>query len=81
MTQLTYVSIADNSQTYERLQARLASRVTYDLDYRIYNLKQLAFLIKDNREAIAEALKRDLDKGPASVDLEEVRPSLAGLQR
>jgi hypothetical protein len=60
-------------QTYERLHRRLASRATYDLDYRIYNLKQLAFLIKDNREAIAEALRRDLDKGETSVDLEEVR--------
>ena len=59
-------------QAYERLHARLASRATYDLDYRIYNLKQLAFLIEDNRAAIAEALRRDLDKGANAVDIEEV---------
>ena len=61
------------SQISERLKTHFATRKTYDADYRIYNLKHLGYLIEDNRDAIKEALRRDLDKGGDMVDLEEVR--------
>jgi hypothetical protein len=63
-------------QTYDRLNARFATHVTHSVDYRTYNLKQLAYLVKDNEEAIQAAIKRDLDSGSFAVSFSEVGPSL-----
>jgi len=42
------------------------------LGYRLYNLKQLAWMIEDNRKAIHEAVKSDLGGGAFSVDMSDV---------
>jgi hypothetical protein len=60
------------SQTYDRLQARFASHATLSLDYRLYNLKQLAYLIQDNEPAIVEAIRQDLGKAPFVAAMEDV---------
>jgi hypothetical protein len=60
-------------QTYERFQARFASHATLSLDYRLYNLKQLAYLIQDNEPAIVEAIRQDLGKAPFVAAMEDVR--------
>jgi hypothetical protein len=62
----------DDSQIYTRLTDRFATRANYSLDYRIYHLKQLAYLIKDNEQLLYAALKEDLDKGSWAADIEEV---------
>ncbi|CAD6588011.1 MAG: hypothetical protein TREMPRED_004909, partial [Tremellales sp. Tagirdzhanova-0007] len=59
-------------QIYDRLRARFDSFVTYSIDYRIYNLKQLAYLIKDNELAIHTAMKQDLDEGAYQVNIAEL---------
>lgn len=42
------------------------------IDYRIYQLKQLAFLIKDNDAAIKKAMREDLGRGDWEVEQGEV---------
>jgi hypothetical protein len=59
-------------QTYARLQARFASGSTRSVDYRRFNLQQLAYLVKDNEQAIAEAIRADLGKGPFAAVMEDV---------
>jgi len=59
-------------QLYDTLQDRFRSRATYPLAYRIYHLKQLAYLIHDNRTAIHEAVKADLGGGDFAVDISDV---------
>jgi len=57
---------------YNTLQERFRSRATYPLAYRLYHLKQLAYLIHDNRTAIHEAVKADLGGGDFAVDISDV---------
>lgn len=57
---------------YATLQDRFSTRATYSLGYRLYNLKQLAYLIEDNRAAIHQAVKSDLGGGDFVVDLSDV---------
>ena len=66
--------IAHLDAIYSQLHTTFASRRTYSLDYRIYNLKQLAFLIKDNEARIHESIRLDLDRSPFEADFTEVRP-------
>ncbi len=70
---LTYAVV----QIYTRLHDRFASHATQSLDYRIYNLKQLAYLIKDNESRIHAAGKKDLDWGGAAMTMGEVSRSVA----
>lgn len=63
---------ADIHQVYERLQARFATHVTRSVHYRTYNLKQLAYMIKDNTILIEKALKADLGKGTFDASLSDV---------
>ena len=71
---------ADRYQTYDRLQARFATHVTRSLHYRTYNLKQLAYMIKDNTGLIEQALKEDLGKGTFDASLSDVSCSLVSLE-
>lgn len=66
----------DLVQTYDRLQARFATHVTRSVHYRTYNLKQLAYMIKDNTGLIEQALKADLGKGTFDASLSDVSPSV-----
>jgi hypothetical protein len=59
-------------QIYSRLQDRFASGVTKTLEYRVYNLKQLAYLVKDNESKIQECLRKDLDRGEFDTSMTEV---------
>lgn len=59
-------------QTYDRLNATFHSFKTLPIEYRLYNLKQLAFLIQDNIEAIYAALHKDLSKEPFDIDVGDV---------
>lgn len=59
-------------QTYDRLQATFASHRTQEAAYRLYNLKQLAFLINDNEERIIAAAQADLGKSSFEARLAEV---------
>ena len=61
-----------NCQTYDRLNATFHSFKTLPIEYRLYNLKQLAFLIQDNIEAIYAALHKDLSKEPFDIDVGDV---------
>jgi hypothetical protein len=56
-----------NIQAYDRLCATFASHRTKALEYRNYNLKQLAFLLTDNEAKIQASLKADLDKSGFDV--------------
>ncbi|GFZ51302.1 hypothetical protein JCM24511_09062 [Saitozyma sp. JCM 24511] len=69
--QLT-TSLSQIDETYDRLQARFASHATLSLDYRLYNLKQLAYLIQDNEPAIVEAIRQDLGKAPFVAAMEDL---------
>lgn len=42
------------------------------LEYRLYNLKQLAFLITDNEARIQASVKSDLSKAPFDVMVGDV---------
>jgi hypothetical protein len=59
-------------QIYSGLKDRFASNATLSIDYRLYNLKQLAYLIKDNEAAIQAAVLQDLDKGAFDVSFSDV---------
>lgn len=61
-----------NIQTYDRFQATFRSHKTLSLAFRIYNLKQLAYLLQDNVERFQAALALDLQKKPFDVELSEV---------
>lgn len=63
---------ATDVQTYDRLNATFHSFKTLPIEYRLYNLKQLAFLIQDNIEAIYAALHKDLSKEPFDIDVGDV---------
>lgn len=46
--------------------------MTRSLDYRVYNLKQLAYMIKDNEAKIQACLRKDLDRGEFDTAMTEV---------
>ncbi|ODN92095.1 aldehyde dehydrogenase (NAD+) [Cryptococcus wingfieldii CBS 7118] len=57
---------------YDRFHDRFATGATLPAAYRIYNLKQLAYMIKDNEEAIKAAVLKDLGKGDFDVYLGDI---------
>ncbi|WVW80658.1 hypothetical protein I302_102644 [Kwoniella bestiolae CBS 10118] len=61
---------------YTRLNARFDSHATHSLAYRLYNLKQLGYLIQDNERRIQEAVYRDLGKGAFDVSSGDLWPIL-----
>lgn len=65
-------SIADQVQIYDRLWATFYTHRTQTIEYRLYNLKQLAFLITDNADAITKAVNDDLGKTAKESILAEV---------
>ncbi|WWC64986.1 uncharacterized protein I303_107600 [Kwoniella dejecticola CBS 10117] len=58
------------------LNARFDSMATHSLAYRLYNLKQLAYLIQDNEERIQQAVYKDLGKGGFDVSSGDLWPIL-----
>ncbi|KAK4689661.1 hypothetical protein P7C73_g451, partial [Tremellales sp. Uapishka_1] len=67
----TSTPLGEIDTIYDQLQNTFASHKTQSIDYRIYNLQQLAYLIKDNELQICNALKADLDKGAFDIALTE----------
>ncbi|KIR31413.1 aldehyde dehydrogenase (NAD+) [Cryptococcus deuterogattii MMRL2647] len=63
-------------QICDTLNKRFNSGVTRSLAYRLFNLKQLAYLIKDNETLIQAAVEKDQGKGPFDVTLGELWPAL-----
>lgn len=59
-------------QAYTRLAATFASHKTQDLAWRLFNLKQLAFFLTDNVEAITTAIGADLGKGAYDAEMSDV---------
>lgn len=75
-TAYTTRSRADtHPQIYDRLNETFHSFKTLPIEYRLYNLKQLAFMIQDNVEAIYTALNADLSKEPFDIDVGDVSSS------
>ncbi|OCF56063.1 aldehyde dehydrogenase (NAD+) [Kwoniella mangroviensis CBS 10435] len=64
------------TQIYARLNARFDSLATHSLAYRLYNLKQLGYLIKDNEKRIQAAVYTDLGKGGFDVSSGDLWPIL-----
>lgn len=75
LNQVGNCQLEADEKIYTRLQNRFASGVTQTLEYRTYNLKQLAYLIKDNEEKIQECLRKDLDRGEFDTSMSEVSHS------
>ncbi|WVO13587.1 hypothetical protein L204_101208 [Cryptococcus depauperatus] len=73
-TSQTPTSLQQIDSLYETLQARFASKGTHSLAYRLFNLKQLAYLIQDNKHAIQEAAKKDLGRGEFDTDYVDLWP-------
>ncbi|KAK1923282.1 Aldehyde/histidinol dehydrogenase [Papiliotrema laurentii] len=71
-----YTTKDEIDSAYAALHETFATRKTYSLGYRVYQLKQLAYLIHDNRTAIHAAVKEDLGGGQFAVDLCDVFPIL-----
>nr|XP_019007737.1 aldehyde dehydrogenase (NAD+) [Kwoniella pini CBS 10737]OCF46518.1 aldehyde dehydrogenase (NAD+) [Kwoniella pini CBS 10737] len=69
-------SIDQIDKIYTTLNERFNSGKTYSLAYRLYNLKQLAYLIKDNEKRIHQAVYKDLGKGAFDVSLGDLWPIL-----
>ncbi|WRT70905.1 uncharacterized protein IL334_007904 [Kwoniella shivajii] len=63
-------------EIYSTLNERFNSRDTLSLAYRLYNLKQLAYLIQDNEKRIQHAVHTDLNKGGFDVNLGDLWPIL-----
>lgn len=62
---------------YALLWATYDSQRTKTAEYRLYNLKQLAFLIKDNAAAIDAAVAADLGKTHQESVMAEVSAVLS----
>lgn len=62
-----------NTQAYARLSDTFASHRTQALEYRLYNLKQLAYLLTDNEAKIQASIKADLGKSGFDVLVGDVR--------
>ncbi|KAK8850725.1 hypothetical protein IAR55_004645 [Kwoniella newhampshirensis] len=61
-------------EIYTTLNSRFDSLATHSLAYRLYNLKQLAYLVKDNESRIQEALLKDLGKASFDVSYGDLWP-------
>ncbi|WVQ83377.1 hypothetical protein IAT38_005518 [Cryptococcus sp. DSM 104549] len=68
--------IAELDKIYATLTARFESRATLPLAYRLYNLKQLAYLVQDNSQRIQDAVNKDLGKGGFDVVSGDLWPVL-----
>ncbi|BEI82732.1 hypothetical protein CcaverHIS002_0306000 [Cutaneotrichosporon cavernicola] len=66
-------------ELYDRLSATFASHKTHALAFRLYNLKQLAYMLQDNVPAFQAALAADLQKKPFDVELTEVWPAIGDI--
>ncbi|WWC98379.1 hypothetical protein V866_005270 [Kwoniella sp. B9012] len=69
-------SLEEIDKIYARLNARFDSLATHRLAYRLYNLKQLGYLIKDNEKRIQAAVYKDLGKGEFDVSSGDLWPIL-----
>ncbi|EAL17614.1 hypothetical protein CNBM0290 [Cryptococcus deneoformans B-3501A] len=69
-------SLSQIDQLYDTVNKRFNSGVTLPLAYRLYNLKQLAYLIKDNETLIQAAIEKDNGKGPFDATLGDIWPTL-----
>ncbi|WWD20892.1 hypothetical protein CI109_105370 [Kwoniella shandongensis] len=67
-------SLEKIEEIYTTLNARFDSLATHSLAYRLYNLKQLAYMIQDNEERIQEAVGKDLGKGAFDVSFGDLWP-------
>ncbi|UOH85117.1 hypothetical protein LQV05_001934 [Cryptococcus neoformans] len=63
-------------QIYDTVNKRFDSGITCSLAYRLFNLKQLAYLIKDNEALIQAAVESDQGKGAFDVTVGELWPAL-----
>lgn len=61
-----------DQQIYDTVNKRFDSGITCSLAYRLFNLKQLAYLIKDNEALIQAAVENDQGKGAFDVTVGEV---------
>ncbi|KAL7420913.1 Hexadecenal dehydrogenase [Cryptotrichosporon argae] len=63
---------AEIDEARARLDQTFATHKTHRLDYRVFNLKQLAYLLRDNEARICAAVQADLDKGEVEVCASEL---------
>ncbi|WVR08783.1 hypothetical protein IAU60_005841 [Kwoniella sp. DSM 27419] len=68
--------LAEIEQIYQTLHKRFDSGATLSLAYRLYSLKQLAYMISDNEKRIQEAMMIDLGKGGFDVSFGDLWPIL-----
>ncbi|WWC92528.1 uncharacterized protein L201_007487 [Kwoniella dendrophila CBS 6074] len=67
-------SLQEIEKLYETLNNRFSTGSTESLAYRLYNLKQLAYLIKDNEKRIHQAVYQDIGKGAYDCNLSDLWP-------
>ncbi|ORX40867.1 Aldehyde/histidinol dehydrogenase [Kockovaella imperatae] len=73
-TSITETSLEQIDKLYAKHQQKFKSRATIPVEWRIYNLKQLWWMIKDNEAAIQAASKEDLDTGPLACSISDLWP-------
>ncbi|GMK56329.1 hypothetical protein CspeluHIS016_0301690 [Cutaneotrichosporon spelunceum] len=67
-------------ELYDRLINTFQSHKTLPLAFRLYNLKQLAYMMQDNVAAFQAALASDLQRHPFDVELTEVWPAIGDIE-
>ncbi|WVQ95403.1 hypothetical protein IAU59_002500 [Kwoniella sp. CBS 9459] len=72
----TPTSLDEIDKIYDKLNKRFDSRMTHTLAYRLFNLKQLAYLVQDNESRIQAAVHKDLGKGGFDVSSGDLWPIL-----
>ena len=73
---LQYTPIDEIEKIHAQLKQGFASGKLKSLEYRKYQLTQLAYLVKDNTEALQEALKKDLGRPVLECNMLEIVPSI-----
>lgn len=70
---LQYTSLEEIGQINEGLRKTFLTGKTRDLEYRKNQVKQLCFLLKDNQEALVEAIQKDLGRPKMETMFAEVQ--------
>ncbi|KIY64672.1 NAD-dependent aldehyde dehydrogenase [Cylindrobasidium torrendii FP15055 ss-10] len=77
MSDLTYTPLDEIEKIHAGLETTFKSGKLQDIAYRKYVLAQLAYLIKDNQDALSAALEKDLGKPPIESEYAELSPTIA----
>ncbi|KAF8156031.1 NAD-aldehyde dehydrogenase [Crassisporium funariophilum] len=76
MVELAYTPLEEIDKIYNELRAGFASGRLKPIEYRKYQLAQLAYMIKDNMARFEEALKADLGRPALESRFLEIVPTI-----